>query len=87
MFDTTDSAIDAGIWLDVEVDIGILSASLPMLRPLFTKVFPSGFRSRFSRSRNVRYGTGSQRLRDLEKDDNTGRSSTRVDSRWWPLPQ
>ena len=77
---TTDSAINSAIWLDVEVDIGILSASLPMLRPLFSKAFPSGFRSRFSRSRNVRYGIGSERLEDLEKEENTGRSSTLVGS-------
>lgn len=51
-----------------------------MLRPLFSKAFPSGFRSRFSRSRNMRYGIGSQRLQDLEKEDNIGRSSTLVGS-------
>ena len=28
----------------------------------------------------MRYGTGSQRLQDLEKDDNTGRSSTHAGS-------
>ena len=28
----------------------------------------------------MRYGTGSQRLEDLEKEDNTGRSSTLVGS-------
>ena len=48
-----------------------------MLRPLLSKTLPSTLRSRFSRSRN---GAGSQRLPDVEKQSNTGRSSTLVGS-------
>lgn len=68
-----DTVVNAGIWLSVECNIGILSASLPVLRPLFSKHFPSSFRSRLTRSRPSRYGTGSQRLPDAEKGN---RSST-----------
>ena len=67
-----DTVVNSGIWLNVECNIGILSASLPLLRPLFSKTFPS-IRSKFSRSSNVRYGTGSRRLPDNEKNP---RSST-----------
>ena len=58
------------------MDIGILSVCLPMLRPVITKVFPDGFRSRFSRSRTSGNSAGSQRLQDLEKEDTTGRANT-----------
>ena len=49
-----------------------------MLRPIFTKAFPSGLRYPFSRGRSTRYGTGSQRLPDLEKSghSNSGRPNT-----------
>lgn len=56
-----DTVVNAGIWLNVEIAIGILSASLPLMRPLFTRAFPSQIRSRFSRSRNA---SGSRRLTD-----------------------
>ena len=75
----TDSIINPGIWLNVEANIGIISVSLPMLRPIFSKAIPTTLRSKFSRSRTPRYATGSQRLRDVEKG-NTGRSSTLVGS-------
>lgn len=39
-----------------------------MLRPLFSKTFPSTIRSKLYRSRTGRYGTGSQRLDDMEKN-------------------
>ncbi|KAL8719872.1 MAG: hypothetical protein Q9181_008000 [Wetmoreana brouardii] len=55
-----DTIVNAGIWLNVEISIGILSASLPLLRPLFTRAFRSQIHSRITRSRN----TGSQRLHD-----------------------
>lgn len=57
----TDTTTSAGLWLNVEVSIGILSACLPLLRPLLSRAFPSQLRSRFSKSR-----TGSHRLQDLE---------------------
>ncbi|KAL8993132.1 MAG: hypothetical protein Q9169_006575, partial [Polycauliona sp. 2 TL-2023] len=59
--DTSYSVVSSGIWLNVEISIGILSACLPLLKPLVSRAFPSQIRSRFSKSR-----TGSQRLQDLE---------------------
>lgn len=34
------------------------------MRPIFKRTFPSAIRSRFTKSRTTRYGTGSQRLPD-----------------------
>ena len=42
------TAIDLGLWLGVEQDIGILSACLPTMRPLFRKTFISRLRSIFA---------------------------------------
>ncbi|KAL8787211.1 MAG: hypothetical protein Q9213_002322 [Squamulea squamosa] len=60
--DASYSTVNTGVWLNVEIAIGILSASLPLMRPLFSRAFPSQLRSRWSRSRT----NGSQRLKDLE---------------------
>ena len=49
-----------------------------MLRPLLSKNLPSTVRSLFSSKRNTHYASGSQRLPDIEKEGNTGRSSTLV---------
>ncbi|KAI4283843.1 MAG: hypothetical protein L6R38_001890 [Xanthoria sp. 2 TBL-2021] len=57
-----DTTVSSGIWLNVEISIGILSASLPSMRPLFSRAIPSQIRSRFSKSRH----TGTQRLQDVE---------------------
>ncbi|KAL8679787.1 MAG: hypothetical protein Q9186_003952 [Xanthomendoza sp. 1 TL-2023] len=57
-----DTIVNSAIWLNVEIAIGILSASLPLMRPLFSRAFPSQIRSRWTKSRT----TGSQRLQDLE---------------------
>ncbi|KAL6714605.1 hypothetical protein ACLMJK_008030 [Lecanora helva] len=79
--DVSWSVYSSGIWLNVECNIGIISVCLPVLRPLFSRAFPSGFRSRFTRSRthtSTRYGTGSQRIPDAEKGHR--RSSTLVGS-------
>ncbi|KAL8893717.1 MAG: hypothetical protein Q9192_004995 [Flavoplaca navasiana] len=59
--DASYSTVSSGLWLNVEISIGIFSACLPLLRPLVSRAFPSQIRSRFSKSR-----TGSQRLQDLE---------------------
>ena len=61
--------VNSGIWLNVECNIGIVSACLPILRPLFSKTFPGSVRSKLYRSRLSGYGTGSQRLPDVEKGD------------------
>ncbi|KAL8774200.1 MAG: hypothetical protein Q9194_004095 [Teloschistes cf. exilis] len=73
-----DSVVNAGIWLNVEIAIGILSASLPLMRPLFSRAFPSQVRSRFSRSRNTH---GSQRLTDGPNASNPNASSGQSHSR------
>ncbi|KAI4224119.1 MAG: hypothetical protein L6R36_004904 [Xanthoria steineri] len=65
----TDSVTSSGIWLNVELSIGIVSACLPLLRPLFSRVLSSQLRSRFSKSR-----TGSHRLQDLEASNGNGHS-------------
>ena len=62
-----DSVVNSGLWLNVECNIGIVSACLPILRPLFSKTFPGAVRSKLSRSRPSGYGSGSQRLPDVEK--------------------
>ncbi|KAI4261903.1 MAG: hypothetical protein L6R42_002910, partial [Xanthoria sp. 1 TBL-2021] len=56
------TTVSSGIWLNVELSIGILSASLPLMRPLFSRAIPSQIRPHFSKSRH----TGSQRLQDVE---------------------
>ncbi|KAL8955727.1 MAG: hypothetical protein Q9193_006528, partial [Seirophora villosa] len=43
-----DTIVNSGIWLNVEVGIGIFSGCLPLLRPLCSRAFPSQLRSRFS---------------------------------------
>ena len=39
--DAPYSGVDAGIWLVVEANVGILCACLPIMRPLLKKIFPS----------------------------------------------
>ncbi|KAL8896453.1 MAG: hypothetical protein Q9192_003087 [Flavoplaca navasiana] len=65
--DPTYTTTHPGIWLNVELSIGILSASLPLMRPLVSR---AKIRSRFSKSRK----TGSYRLQDVE-GPNAGISS------------
>ncbi|KAL9607322.1 MAG: hypothetical protein Q9167_007756, partial [Letrouitia subvulpina] len=51
--DLSWTGVSVGIWVNVECNIGIVSACLPILRPLFTKKYPSSpaaFLSRFLRS-------------------------------------
>ncbi|KAI4162877.1 MAG: hypothetical protein LQ342_003594 [Letrouitia transgressa] len=51
--DLSWTGISVGIWVNVECNIGIVSACLPILRPLFTEKYPSSpaaFLSRFLRS-------------------------------------
>ena len=75
-----DTVVNAGIWLNIECNIGIVSACLPVLRPLFSKTFGTTIRSKFYPSRGSRYGTGSQRLPDGEKGvpSNTAGAGTNV---------
>ncbi|KAL9020341.1 MAG: hypothetical protein Q9185_002419 [Variospora sp. 1 TL-2023] len=53
------SSVSPGLWLNVEIAIGIVSGSLPLMRPLFTHPLASQFLSRFSKSHVT---TGSHRL-------------------------
>ncbi|KAI4160884.1 MAG: hypothetical protein LQ342_005310 [Letrouitia transgressa] len=43
--DTTWTIVNAGIWINVECNLGVVSACLPVMRPL-VKVFPALFRFR-----------------------------------------
>jgi len=55
------AAWDIDIWASLEVNIGLLCASAPALKPLIRKVFPSLFASRAedSSGRNIgTYSTG-----------------------------
>ncbi|KAL9592091.1 MAG: hypothetical protein Q9179_007064 [Wetmoreana sp. 5 TL-2023] len=58
--DVSYTSVNSGMWLNVEIAIGIVSANLPLMRPLFSRAFTSQFFSRFAWSR----GSGSHRLRD-----------------------
>ena len=74
----TDSIVNSGIWLSVEVNIGILSVCVPLMRPLFSKTFPSAIRSRFTKSHTPRYAAGSQRLPDTEKANKSSTLGSRT---------
>ena len=62
----SDSIVNASLWFNVEVNVGIVSACLPTLHPLFRRHLASAFRAAFSKSGSLRDGTGSQRLTDEE---------------------
>ncbi|KAI4095941.1 MAG: hypothetical protein LQ344_001322 [Seirophora lacunosa] len=70
--DATYSSVSASLWLDVEIAIGIVSGSLPLMRPLFTHPSTSRILSRFSRSR---VSTGSERLPDGQQPSDRVSSS------------
>ncbi|KAL9637068.1 MAG: hypothetical protein Q9204_002010 [Flavoplaca sp. TL-2023a] len=61
MADGTYSTVSSGIWLNVELSVGILSVSLPLMRPLVSRAIPSQTRTRFTKSH-----TGTHRLQDVE---------------------
>ena len=62
-----DTIVTAGIWINVECNIGIVSACLPVMRPLLNTAIPKLIRSRFYRSHSSRTGgKGSHRLADEE---------------------
>lgn len=70
-----DTVVTAGIWINVECNIGIVSACLPVMRPLLNTAIPKLIRSRFYRSHSSRTGgKGSHRLADEE----LGADSTHV---------
>ncbi|KAL9048080.1 MAG: hypothetical protein Q9206_006257 [Seirophora lacunosa] len=47
--DISWTSVSVGVWVNVECNIGILSACLPILRPLFTTKYPSSPVSHFTR--------------------------------------
>ncbi|KAL9610139.1 MAG: hypothetical protein Q9167_005140 [Letrouitia subvulpina] len=49
--DTTWTIVNAGIWINVECDLGVVSACLPVMRPL-VKAFPTLFKFRPSTVRS-----------------------------------
>ncbi|KAL8950977.1 MAG: hypothetical protein Q9222_003011 [Ikaeria aurantiellina] len=70
--DVSWSVVDSGIWLNVELAIGIISANIALMRPLFLRSFPS-IRSRLSRSRTT---GGSHRLHDANSINHSARIRT-----------
>ncbi|KAL8879198.1 MAG: hypothetical protein Q9192_008286 [Flavoplaca navasiana] len=56
-----DSTVSSGIWLNVELSVGILSVSLPLMRALVSRAIPSQIRTRFTKSH-----TGTHRLQDIK---------------------
>ena len=44
--------LKAGIWINVECNIGIVCSNLPLLRPVINAAFPPSFRSKLSFSRS-----------------------------------
>lgn len=67
--DISYTIINSAIWIDVELAIGIVSACLPLMRPLATRAFPTEIRSRFYRSGP---STGSHRLPDSQGHRKSG---------------
>ncbi|KAI4219679.1 MAG: hypothetical protein L6R36_008154 [Xanthoria steineri] len=76
--DTPYTTVSPGIWLNVELSIGILSASLPSMRPLCSRAIPSQIRSQvrslFSHSRH----SGTHRLDDVEGVNSGATSGARA---------
>ncbi|KAL8751868.1 MAG: hypothetical protein Q9199_006134, partial [Rusavskia elegans] len=70
--DASYTTTSSGLWLNVEISIGIVSSCLPLLRPLGARAVPSQIRSRFSKGR-----TGSHRLQDLEASSGNKNSGPR----------
>lgn len=79
-FQSSDTAIDLGIWIAVEIGLGIVSGCLPVMRPLFSGTFPSQVRSRFSKYSKSRT-TGSQRLPDSNDPSSNSSSKPKQSSR------
>ena len=61
--------VNAGIWINVECNIGIVSACLPIMRPIFSFCFGESLRSRISRSRSSQ-NKGSQKFSEQKSGSN-----------------
>lgn len=58
-----DTLVNVAIWINIESNIGIVSACIPAMRPLFNVPFFANARSRFRRSLASRhFGESSQNL-------------------------
>ncbi|KAI4188991.1 MAG: hypothetical protein LQ346_005198 [Caloplaca aetnensis] len=75
--DIAYSAVDLGIWINVEIGLGIVSGCLPVMRPLFSAAFTSQLRSRFSKYSKSRSG-GSERLPDSNDPSSHPSSNAKV---------
>ncbi|KAF3069124.1 integral membrane protein [Daldinia childiae] len=78
--DPSVSGLPLGIWSGVELDLGIICACLPTLRPMLARVFPrllgSTVDSELSwrgTQRITRDGNGSYRMHELHSDDEDGK--------------
>ncbi|KAL8927223.1 MAG: hypothetical protein Q9208_002399 [Pyrenodesmia sp. 3 TL-2023] len=78
--DISWSAVDLGIWIIVEIGLGIVSGCLPVMRPLFSGAFTSQIRSRFSKYSKSR-STGSHRLPDSNDPSSNSSSKPKHASR------
>ncbi|KAL8717923.1 MAG: hypothetical protein Q9225_004887 [Loekoesia sp. 1 TL-2023] len=91
--DITWTSISVGVWIDVECNIGILSACLPILRPLFSTKYSSSPISYLTRI--LRTITSSSRFTSSHRDSSSdpekgavtsepGSDATMVEGLKWP---
>ncbi|KAL8766982.1 MAG: hypothetical protein Q9209_006394 [Squamulea sp. 1 TL-2023] len=80
--DATYTSASVGVWVNVECNIGVLSACLPILRPLFSKKYASSPISRLTRVfrslTNSRLSSSSRE--DLTSDPEKGTSEPSSDA-------
>lgn len=96
---STDGLVNAFTWSNIELDVAVLSASLPTLRPVFQKLMPSQFLTTIGKSKG--YGSSYRRTEhsyplsskknttlsdpfERSEDENYGYSMTSVMSRGDP---
>ncbi|KAH8894656.1 hypothetical protein GQ53DRAFT_744746 [Thozetella sp. PMI_491] len=78
--DTTFDGVEIAIWSNIEINIAIICASVPALKPLVTKIFPkllgSSFRSK-DRS-NAQYANGSHHMETLQSSNRAAKNDIYV---------
>ncbi|KAL8724087.1 MAG: hypothetical protein Q9166_008138 [cf. Caloplaca sp. 2 TL-2023] len=88
--DATYTSISVGVWVNVECNIGILSACLPILRPLFSTKYASSPVSRLTRIfhtlTNSHFSSSSRDnlSSDPEKGPGPSSDATMAESLKWP---
>ncbi|KAI0119598.1 hypothetical protein F4814DRAFT_247900 [Daldinia grandis] len=82
--DPSVSGLPLGIWSGVELDLGIICACLPTLRPMLARAFPRLLGSAVDSSsswrrteRSARDGNGSYRMHELHSSDEDGKLEDR----------